>query len=205
MTPTPSAGYTVHYYLFSCELVLNLALELKLMWKGHLLKLECTHSPLNLRILSLTSFPFTLTTVQVPNLALTHTKQIQCRYRKRKWNFTLPISEQELYFSHLSDNIFNPILHTWFRDSCLKVVLYVMVPQPYGLSLCCLHRYGKLTILEFFSKWLKVMLPYREGGGLPVMGGGVSLMTHSTGSVTTHSKTFKYMIVCEPYRYTLYF
>ncbi len=26
------------------------------------------------------------------------------------------------------------------------------------------HRYGNLTILEFFSKWVKVMLPYREGG-----------------------------------------
>jgi hypothetical protein len=45
---------------------------------GHLLKLKYAHSPLNVRILSLTSVPFTLTTVQVPNLALTHTKQIQC-------------------------------------------------------------------------------------------------------------------------------
>jgi hypothetical protein len=42
----------------------------------HLLKLKCAHSPLNLRILSATSVPFTLTTVQVPNLELTHTKRI---------------------------------------------------------------------------------------------------------------------------------
>jgi hypothetical protein len=43
---------------------------------GHLLKLKCAHSPLNLRILSPTNVPFTLTTLQVPNLALTHTKRI---------------------------------------------------------------------------------------------------------------------------------
>jgi hypothetical protein len=41
-----------------------------------LLKQKCAHSPLNLRILSSTSVPFTLTTVQVPNLALTHVKRI---------------------------------------------------------------------------------------------------------------------------------
>ncbi len=43
---------------------------------GHLLNLKCVHSPLNLRILSSTSVPFTLTTVQVPNLALPQTKRI---------------------------------------------------------------------------------------------------------------------------------
>jgi hypothetical protein len=43
---------------------------------GPFLKLQCAHSPLNLRILSSTSVPFTLTTVQEPNLALTHMKRI---------------------------------------------------------------------------------------------------------------------------------
>ncbi len=46
---------------------------------GHLLKLKYGHSPLNPRILSSASVPFTLTTVQVPNLpnlALTHTKRV---------------------------------------------------------------------------------------------------------------------------------
>ncbi len=47
---------------------------------GHFLKLRCAHSPLNLRILSSTSVPFTLTTVQVPNLALIHTKWITVQY-----------------------------------------------------------------------------------------------------------------------------
>ncbi len=43
---------------------------------GQLLKRKCSHSPLNLRILSSTSVPFTLTTVQVLSLALTHKKRI---------------------------------------------------------------------------------------------------------------------------------
>ena len=47
---------------------------------GNLLKLKCSHSPLNLRILSSTSVPFTLTTVPVLNLALTHKKRITVRY-----------------------------------------------------------------------------------------------------------------------------
>jgi hypothetical protein len=42
---------------------------------GHLLQQKCAHSPLNKRILYSTSVPFTLTTVQVPNLALTHSKR----------------------------------------------------------------------------------------------------------------------------------
>jgi hypothetical protein len=57
-----------------------------------------------------------------------------------------------------------------------------------GFLLAFSHRYGNLTILEFSYKWVKVMLPYREGGGLPVVGGGGSLMTHSAGSVTTQKK-----------------
>ena len=71
-----------------------------------------------------------------------------------------------------------------------------------GFPLAFSHRYGNLTILEFSSKWVMVMLPYREGGGLPVMGGGGSLMTHSAGSVTTQRKAFIYVMASEPYRYT---
>ncbi len=40
------------------------------------------------------------------------------------------------------------------------------------------------------------------GGGLPVMGDGCSLMTHSAGSVTTQNIAFKYVMASEPYRYT---
>jgi hypothetical protein len=40
------------------------------------------------------------------------------------------------------------------------------------------------------------------GGGLPVFGGGGSLMTHSAGSVTTQSIALKYVMASEPYRYT---
>ena len=80
------------------------------------------------------------------------------------------------------ENIFNPILHMWFRDSCFTCD-------------------GSLTIPVFHLRWVKVMLPYREGGGLPAVGGGGSLMTHSAGSVTTQSIELKEVMASEPYRY----
>ncbi len=43
---------------------------------GHLLKIKCVDSMVNVHILDSTSIPFTLMTVQVPNIALTHTKLI---------------------------------------------------------------------------------------------------------------------------------
>jgi hypothetical protein len=82
------------------------------------------------------------------------------------------------------ENLANVCALTLFYTRGLeKVVLHVMVHQPYRFSPCFL-RYGNLTILEFSSKWVKVMLPYREVGGLPVVGGGGSMMTHSAASVT---------------------
>ena len=48
------------------------------------------------------------------------------------------------------------------------------------------------------------MLPYKVGGVLPVVGGGGSVMTHATGSVSTQSIAFKYVIASEPYRNTWY-
>jgi hypothetical protein len=60
------------------------------------------------------------------------------------------------------------------------------------------HRYCNSSILVFSSKWVKVMLTYREGGGLPVVGGGDSLMTHSAGSDTIQRKAFKYVMASEP-------
>jgi hypothetical protein len=83
------------------------------------------------------------------------------------------------------------------------VVSQVMVPQPYRFfPLIFLHRYGNLTLLKFSFKWVKVMLPYTEEGGLPVVGGGGRLMPHSAGSVTTQSIALKYVMASEPYRYT---
>ncbi len=66
-----------------------------------------------------------------------------------------------------------------------------------GFPLAFSHGHGNLTILEFSSKWVKVMMPYREGGGLPVVGGGGSQMTHSAGSVATLRKAFKYVMASE--------
>jgi hypothetical protein len=42
----------------------------------HLLKIKCVDSRVNVHILASTNVTFTLTTVQVTNLALTHTKRI---------------------------------------------------------------------------------------------------------------------------------
>jgi hypothetical protein len=43
---------------------------------GHSLKIKCVDSIVNVHILDSTSVPFTLMTVQVPNIVLTHTKLI---------------------------------------------------------------------------------------------------------------------------------
>jgi hypothetical protein len=42
----------------------------------------------------------------------------------------------------------------------------------------------------------------QRGGGLPVVGGGNSQMTHSAGSITTQSIALKYVMASVPYRYT---
>jgi hypothetical protein len=47
---------------------------------GHLLKIKCVDSRVNVYILASTSVPFTFTTVQVTNIALTHTKRITVQY-----------------------------------------------------------------------------------------------------------------------------
>ncbi len=44
----------------------------------------------------------------------------------------------------------------------------------------------------------------QRGGGLPVVGGGGSVMTHTACSVTTQSIAFKYVMASEPYRNTWY-
>jgi hypothetical protein len=48
------------------------------------------------------------------------------------------------------------------------------------------------------------MLPYKVGGGLPVVGDGGSVVTHTAGSVTTQSIAFKYVMAFKPYRNTRY-
>ncbi len=45
----------------------------------------------------------------------------------------------------------------------------------------------------------------QSGGGLPVVGGGGSVMTHTASSVTTQSIAFKYVMASEPYKNTWYF
>jgi hypothetical protein len=47
---------------------------------GHMLKIKSVDSRVNVHILASKSVPLTLMTVQVPNLALTHTKRITVQY-----------------------------------------------------------------------------------------------------------------------------
>ncbi len=104
------------------------------------------------------------------------------------------------HLGHLAHITFNPILHTWFRDSCSTCddsLTIQIFPLLFNIGMV----YDNLTILEFSSKWVKVMLPYRGGrAALPVVRGGRSLMTHSAGSVTILSIAFKYVTASEPYR-----
>jgi hypothetical protein len=44
----------------------------------------------------------------------------------------------------------------------------------------------------------------QRGGGLPVVMGGGSLMTHIAGSITSQSIAFNYVMASEPYRFTFY-
>ena len=48
------------------------------------------------------------------------------------------------------------------------------------------------------------MLPYKVGGGLPVVGSGGSVVTHTAGSVAIQSIAFKYVMAFKPYRTTWY-
>jgi hypothetical protein len=67
------------------------------------------------------------------------------------------------------------------------------------------HRHN--VTLRTFNPVLHVCLidgyaAIQGGGGLPVVGGGGSLMTHSAYSVTAQRIAFKYVMASEPYRYT---
>jgi hypothetical protein len=61
---------------------------------GHKLKIKCVDSRVNVHSSSSTGAPFTLTTVQVPNLALIHKKRITV-YRPTK-----EIRKEEHFMSH---------------------------------------------------------------------------------------------------------
>jgi hypothetical protein len=54
---------------------------------GHWVKIKSVDSRVDVHILAATSVPFTLSTVQVPNLALTHTKWITVHRKKRFTSF----------------------------------------------------------------------------------------------------------------------
>jgi hypothetical protein len=87
---------------------------------GHLLKLKCAHSPLNLSILSSTSVPFTLLTVPAPNL-LPQTKRITV-YMLFSINLLLGDKTHILY------DLSRPIC--WFKQDRFLVASHPPPPPP---------------------------------------------------------------------------
>jgi hypothetical protein len=75
---------------------------------GHLLKIKSVDSRVNVNILAATSVPFTLSTAQVPNLALTHKKRITVNTSTVTPNVTHPFQRPSLDFSErYSENFGN--------------------------------------------------------------------------------------------------
>jgi hypothetical protein len=116
---------------------------------GHFLKLKCAHSPLNLRISSSTRVPFTLMTVQVPNLALSYTKRIAVYDAKIDIKFytsLMVIKEQ----SQVHRSTGNCMVKT-FLVCVLVLFTYVYVYYLFRvsrISVCFVISQSLLTILE---------------------------------------------------------
>ncbi len=53
------------------------------------------------------------------------------------------------------------ILTLFYTPGLGIVVIHWWFPNNTGFPFTFWHRYGNLTILEFSSKWVKVLLPYR--------------------------------------------
>ncbi len=58
---------------------------------GHLMNIKCVDSRVNVHVLSSKRFPFTLTTVQVPKLALTQKKRITVQWCRTGPDAGLPM------------------------------------------------------------------------------------------------------------------
>jgi hypothetical protein len=78
---------------------------------GHMLKVKCVDSRVNVNILASTSVPFTLTTVQVPNLAPTHTRRITVWFLlwEQRSDFLLEEQRRGFYFRNKGEVILEQI------------------------------------------------------------------------------------------------
>jgi hypothetical protein len=57
--------------------------------------------------------------------------------------------------------VLNPILHMRITDNCFTCGQFL---NHADFLFAFQNRDGNLTILEFSSKWVKAMLPYKVGG-----------------------------------------
>jgi len=72
---------------------------------------------------------------------------------------------KKVFFIHMINGSFinlhhgNHCLPLFYKGGIRIVVLNVIIPNHTDFPFAFEHRYGNLTILEFSSKWVK-MLPY---------------------------------------------
>ncbi len=143
---------------------------------GYLLKLKCAHSPLNLRILSSTSVPFTITTVLVPNLALTHIKRITV------WAYyqLLPVWAHFSKPNNISMSRCGPAI------SCYPRGLHFSKPNDFSMSRCgpavsccprglhpfSFHCHGRRDSTRYRIVYMKSFLKrYNMNGRFQMQGG----------------------------------
>jgi hypothetical protein len=78
-----------------------------------------------------------------------------------------------LFLLHGEENSKSEILLYLIFSGPLEVILTLFyTPGDTGDPLAFLHRYGNLTILEFSSQLVKILVPYGGGGGRAACNGG---------------------------------
>jgi hypothetical protein len=118
---------------------------------GTLVEVEkkCAHSLLNPRILSSTNVSFTLTTVQMPNLALTHTKRItvHCCFANDKLEFICAFARRlwKKYIFGFLQNRKNQQVWFWHRYRTWKFKIFQR--PSHKKSICLLTE--RSTLLCF--------------------------------------------------------
>ncbi len=126
--------------------------------KGQWARIKCSHSPLNLRILSSTSVPFTLTTVQVPNLSLTHTMRITVHLARSHPPSRLDLLFIKLLYYLPSMTEMQPIIR--IRSLCRRSAESVVpVDQAYSASVLFVLVTGSRSSVQSWTNNYKDTKP----------------------------------------------
>ncbi len=98
---------------------------------GHLFKIKCVDSGVNVHILASTSVPFKFTTVQVPNLSLTHTKRITV-WLAQHLSLFVPGGPPVVRKQYQCDHRYHPIIRA---AASRKIRVRLAASLPYGTRL----------------------------------------------------------------------